>query len=136
MGRGCAANASLSTQISEARMVQTRNTIREQILEALANGPLSSQDIAKQIDCHVNSIKHIRLDMVKKGQIKEVGAKFSTSFGTIKMWGLVDAKPKAKNAFDWRNWEPQAKFSSREIAYSNSQFANRVEKRVIVYSRA
>jgi hypothetical protein len=117
-------------------MVQTRNTIREQILEALANGPLSSQDIAKQIDCHVNSIKHIRLDMVKKGQIKEVGAKFSTSFGTIKMWGLVDAKLKAKNAFDWRNWEPQAKFSSREIAYSNSQFANRVEKRVIVYSRA
>jgi hypothetical protein len=117
-------------------MVQTRNTIRQQILEALANGPLSSQDIAKQINCHVNSIKHIRLDMVKKGQIKEVGAKFSSSFGTIKMWGLVDAKPKAKNAFDWRNWEPQANYSAREIAYSNSLFNNKTERRVIVYSRA
>lgn len=117
-------------------MVQKRNTIREQILAALANGPLSSQEIAKQINSNVNSIKHVRSDMVKKGQIKEVGAKFSTSFGTIKMWGLVDAKPKAKNAFDWRNWEPQANYSAREIAYSNSQFLNKTEKRVIVYSRA
>ena len=118
-------------------MVQKRNTIRDQILAALTEGPMSSKELATQIKCHVESLKHIRGDLVKKGQIAEVGERLGAGgHGKEKVWGLVKAKTKAINAFDWRNWEPQANYSAREIAYSHSQFANRTEKRVIVYSRA
>ena len=119
-------------------MVQKRNTIREQILAALAEGPLSSKEIAEKINSNMDSIKHIRGDLVKKGQIEEVGYKFADgSFGNIKVWGLVkQQKVVAKNAFDWRNWETKCHQNKREIAYSNSLFNSKSEKRLIVYSRA
>ena len=118
-------------------MVQKRNTIREQILAALTEGPKSSKEIAAIIKCHVESIKHIRGNLVKNGQIEEVGERLgSGGHGKEKVWGLVKPKTKTTNAFDWKNWEPQANYSAREIAYSNSQFHNKTEKRVIVYSRA
>lgn len=118
-------------------MVQERKTIREQILSALAKGPMSSKELAKIIKCHGESLKNNRAKMVAEGLIQEVGERpGANGFGTEKIWGLVVTKSKAKNAFDWRNWETQANYSAREIAYSHSQFANRTEKRVIVYSRA
>jgi len=98
---------------------------------------MSSKELATQIKCHVESLKHIRGDLVKKGQIAEVGERLGAGgHGKEKVWGLVKTKPKAVNAFDWRNWETQAAYSAREIAYSNSLFNNKAERRVIVYSRA
>ena len=98
---------------------------------------MSSKELAEKIKCHVESLKHIRGDLVKKGLIAEVGERSGNgNHGVQKVWGLVTEKPKTTNAFDWRNWEPQANYSAREIAYSNSQFHNKTEKRVIVYSRA
>ena len=118
-------------------MVQKRNTIREQILAALTEGPMSSKELTKKINCHPESIKDIRGKLVKEDLVKEVGQMLGNKgVGCEKIWGLVKAKPKAVNAFDWRNWQSEAMFSAREIAYSNSQFYNRTEKRVIVYSRA
>jgi hypothetical protein len=118
-------------------MVQKRNTIREQILAALAEGPLSSKEIATKINSHVEAIKKIRADLMHKGQIEVVGQRLGNKgVGSEKIWALTKVKPKAINAFDWRNWQSEPMFSAREIAYSNSQFLNRTEKRVIVYSRA
>lgn len=54
-------------------MVQKSLTIRSQILAALANGPMSSKELSLQIKGHVESLKHIRSDLVTKGQIEEVG---------------------------------------------------------------
>jgi hypothetical protein len=81
----------------------------------------------------------MRPDLVKKGLIEEVGTRLNKDGkGTEKIWGLIQGgkKVEAVNAFDWRNWETKAHFSKREIAYSNSQFLNKKESRVIVYSRA
>ena len=98
---------------------------------------MSSKELTKKINCHPESIKDIRGKLVKEDLVKEVGQMLGNKgVGCEKIWGLVKAKPKAVNAFDWRNWQSEAMFSAREIAYSNSQFYNRTEKRVIVYSRA
>lgn len=118
-------------------MVQKRNTIREQILEALAEGHMSSKEIAAHINCHVQAIKKVRSDLIEKGQIEEVGYRLGDKgVGREKIWGLVKAKPKAVNAFDWQNWASPSMYSARELAYSNASYANRKEPRVIVYSRA
>ena len=121
-------------------MVQERPlTMRQQILAALSEGNMSSKEIAEHLKCDVEKTKHMRPDLVKKGLIEEVGVRLNKDGkGTEKIWGLVqgDKKVKAVNAFDWRNWETQVHFSAREIAFSNSQFLNKKESRVIVYSRA
>jgi predicted ArsR family transcriptional regulator len=118
-------------------MVQERKTIREQILSALSQGPLSSKELAKKIKCHSETIKNNRAKLISDGLIQEVGQKLGQNgFGMEKIWGLTTPKTKAVNAFDWRNWETQANYSAREIAYSHSQFVKKTEKRVIVYSRA
>ena len=137
MGRRRPCHAYLSTSSTSTQMVQKSLTIRSKILEALAEGQLSSKEIAARINCHVQAIKKIRSDLIEKGQIEEVGYRLGEKgVGREKIWGLVKVKPKAVNAFDWRNWQSEAMFSAREIAYSNSQFLNRKETRVIVYSRA
>ena len=98
---------------------------------------MSSKEIATQINCHMEAIKKIRADLMNKGQIEAIGSRpGAKGVGLEKIWALVKVKPKPTNAFDWRNWQSEAMFSAREIAYSNSQFYNRTEKRVIVYSRA
>ena len=85
-------------------MVQKSLTIRSKILEALAEGHLSSKEIAARINCHVQAIKKIRSDLIEKGQIEEVGYRLGDKgVGREKIWGLVKAKPKAVNAFDWRS---------------------------------
>ena len=121
-------------------MVQERPlTMRQQILAALSEGNMSSKEIADHLKCDVEKTKHMRPDLVKKGLIEEVGVRLNKDGkGTEKIWGLVQGgkKVKAVNAFDWRNWETQVHFSAREIAFSNSQFLNKKESRVIVYSRA
>ena len=98
---------------------------------------MSSKELAKKIKCHGESLKNNRAKLVVEGLIEEVGERpGANGFGIEKVWGLVTVRPKAKNAFDWQNWETEANYSAREIAYSHSQFANKREKRVIVYSRA
>ena len=137
MGRGCACYANLSTESTVSQMVQKRNTIREQILEALAEGHMSSKELTKKINCHPESIKDIRGKLVKENLIKEVGHVLGNKgVGCEKIWGLVKAKPKAVNAFDWQNWASPSMYSARELAYSNVSYANRKEPRVIVYSGA
>jgi len=114
-------------------------TMRQQILAALAKGNMSSKEIADHLKCDLEKTKHMRPDLVRKGLIEEVGTRLNKDGkGLEKIWGLVKGgeKVKAVNAFDWRNWETQAHFSAREVAYSNSQFLNKKESRVIVYSRA
>lgn len=118
-------------------MVQRRKTIREQILSALSEGPLSSKELSKKIQGHSESVKHNRTKLVEENLVQEVGERTGANgFGTEKVWALVTIRPKAKNAFDWQNWKTEANYSAREIAYSHSQFNNKREKRVIVYSRA
>ena len=137
MGRGCACYAYLSTSSTSTQMVQKSLTIRFKILEALAEGQLSSKEIAARINCHVQAIKKIRSDLIEKGQIEEVGYRLGDKgVGREKIWGLVKVKPKAVNAFDWQNWASPSMYLARELAYSNASYANRKEPRVIVYSRA
>ena len=82
-------------------MVQKSLTIRFQILAALAEGHMSSKEIASRINCHVQAIKKIRSDLIEKGQIEEVGYRLGDKgVGREKIWGLVKVKPKAVNAFD------------------------------------
>ena len=120
-------------------MKEKAPTMRQQIVAALAKGHMSSKELADYLKCDLEKTRHMRPDLVKKGLIEEVGTRLNKDGkGTEKIWGLVQVgkKVKAVNAFDWRNWETQAHFSAREIAYSNSQFLNKKESRVIVYSRA
>ncbi|CAB4123453.1 hypothetical protein UFOVP43_34 [uncultured Caudovirales phage] len=118
-------------------MVQNRPAIREQILKALAEGHMSSKEIAAKLKSTLEKTKHVRAEMVKQGLIVEIGSRLNKDGkGTEKIWGLVAERRKAINAFDWRNWETEAHYTVREIAYSPSLFHAKTEKRVIVYSRA
>jgi hypothetical protein len=117
-------------------MVQERKSNRDKILEALSKGHLSSKQINALIPAHIETIKKIRIQLVKDGLIEQVGEQMGEKgVGLEKIWALKNTKPKAVNAFDWRNWETQAHFSKRELAYSN-RHNDMKEKRVIVYSRA
>ena len=125
----------LATKSSKTRMVQ--KTIRQKILEALAESHMTSRELSKKIKCHHSSFHAYKSELIAQHLIEEVGERpGNQKFGTEKIWGLVTEKKKAVNAFDWRNWTPQAGYSSRELAYKNSEFANKIEKRVIVYCRA
>ena len=114
---------------------------RDEILKALQDGPKSSSQLVSITGLSKSSVNDMRRTLMRHKLVVKCG-EVKTLNGGVGMEGvycltaaLVEKKV-AKNAFDWRNWEPQAAYSERELAYSNASFLNRKESRVIVYSRA
>lgn len=104
MGRRRPFDAYLSTQSFKATMVQRTKTVREQILSTLAEGPMTSKEMGRKIKCHNETLKLNRYQLLSDGLIAEVGERpLRNGFGKEKIWALVTVKPKAVNAFDWRN---------------------------------
>jgi DNA-binding Lrp family transcriptional regulator len=107
------------------------------VLAAFGKAPISISDIMRETMLTKAKVRFYRKKLFDEGLIEQVGVRdLERGFGSEALWDLVKAKPKAINAFDWRNWETQCHTSKREQAYSVSQFERRHDGRVIVYSKA
>lgn len=114
---------------------------RDKILKALQSGPKTSSQLVEATAGSRSSVNDVRRALMRHKLVVKCGEVKTMNRGTgyegvyCLITDIVEKKV-AKNAFDWRNWEPQAAYSARELAYSNASFLNRKEARVIVYSRA
>lgn len=116
-------------------------TTREMILKALKSGPKSSTQLVEMTNSSKENVYEVRRTLMRQGLVLKCGQVKTLNAGTgwEGVYCLTEQnvkKVKAKNAFDWRNWESQAGYSERELAYSSASYLNRKETRVIVYSRA
>ena len=114
---------------------------KDDILKALQDGAKSSSQLLAITGASKSAVNDNRRTLMRYKLVVKCG-EVKTPNGGAGMEGvycltaaLVEKKV-AKNAFDWRNWESQAGYSPRELAYSNASFLNKKESRVIVYSRA
>lgn len=114
---------------------------KEKILKALQSGPKTSSQLVDFTGTNKSTVNDNRRALMRHKLIVKCGEKKTLGGGTgyegvyCLTTEFVEKKV-AKNVFDWRNWEPQAGYSARELAYSSSLFLNKKESRVIVYSRA
>lgn len=116
-------------------------TIKDRLLETLSTGPKTSSQLVDAAKSTRRTVNDVRRTLMRHKIIEKCGEVKTLNRGTgyEGVYCMITEKPEkkvAKNAFDWRNWEPQAGYSARELAYSYSSFTNKKESRLIVYSRA
>tara|TARA_R110000868_G_scaffold25596_3_gene99726 strand:+ start:574 stop:924 length:351 start_codon:yes stop_codon:yes gene_type:complete len=113
---------------------------KEKVLAVLAHGAMTPSQLAIKLKLAKSTIGDIKKSLVRTGKIERCGTsrtdKGSGYEGLYCIKVEKPPRPKAKNAFDWRNLDTPPMFSARDISFNHSTCLIKKEDRVVVYSRA
>jgi hypothetical protein len=115
-------------------------TAKDKVLAALANGAMTPTQMAEKLGLSKSTIGDVKKVLMRTKQIERCGTcRTAKGTGYEGLYALVVEKPprpKAKNAFDWRNLDTPPLFTAKDIPFGINTNMNKKEDRVVVYSRA
>jgi len=80
---------SITSIEAAASMVGKTKTLRETVYEALAQTPMTDEQIAVRLNLAPNTARPRRIELTKAGRIVEVGKTLTASGRSAVLWGVV-----------------------------------------------
>ena len=80
-----------STQAALSVVGKTK-TLRETVYEALAQTPMTDEQIAVRLNLAPNTARPRRIELTKAGRIVEVGKTLTASGRSAVLWGVVSSE--------------------------------------------